>query len=309
MIALAILPATVFSAGDYSTSLSSSGEQSGDYATASKAKQSSHGGFRLRWDADVNYLYDDNVGQTPKDLGSEILDDSSVIVSVGASYREVLGLRSRINYRFKAETEQFATFTKLSSYLGQAEVTYQYKPSAAFSAPNYSAFVQMGLLESQSAIRSSTLFNVGGLIQNRLTDRIALVGQYTFKLRDSDGLTYDTVNNSYVINLDYLLGQHSTLYYAFNAAVGDITASGNPSLEVANALDEVEADDAFGGAAANQFAYRFAGSALVNTFGYNLSLGKKAAVDVSWRVINSETDDGSVAYQRNQLLVSYLRRF
>ena len=72
--------------------------------------------------------------------------------------------------------------------------------------------------------------------------------------------------------------------------------------------EAIEPDDAFGGVAFNQFAYRLEANSNVITLGYNRIMTRSMSIDVSYRFIDSEAA-GDVYYERQILRASLLGRF
>lgn len=71
------------------------------------------------------------------------------------------------------------------------------------------------------------------------------------------------------MNPDFRWAPRLTQYLTYNYATGDIVASGSPWLPVIDNAERIQADDAFGSASANVFAYRLNVQTHVATLGFN----------------------------------------
>jgi hypothetical protein len=67
-------------------------------------------------------------------------------------------------------------------------------------------------------------------------------------------------------------------------------------------------DDAFGGTAANQFAYRIHAYTHVVTLGFNFPFATHHALDFSARYAHADADN-DLTYDRTLYSVAYLARF
>ena len=79
---------------------------------------------------------------------------------------------------------------------------------------------------------------------------------------------------------------------------------------IINAADAIEPDDAFGGIAVNQFAYRLDAVSHVVTLGYNAAISRNLSLDLSLRYVDSEaTEDPFIYYDRSIVRASLVGRF
>lgn len=260
---------------------------------------------KIRFDGEVAYSNDDNVTKAARD--QDIEEDSFASAAMGATYVHAIDIANRIVIRGLIRGEFFNEFDGLSNTTGSVTATYQYRGSGEFLAPTYSAFIKAGIAEYDSELRDSDLFSAGVSVRKAFTDRISGLSVLQYNVRDSDSTVFDTKDMSLLVNADYLLTQHSTLYLTYNYLVGDITSSSGAWLRAVNAAEEINIDDAFPG---TWFAYRLDGKTHVVTLGVNFQLAEKHSLDFSARWINSEADtDSEIYYERLQLSAAYLIRF
>jgi hypothetical protein len=145
-----------------------------------------------------------------------------------------------------------------------------------------------------------------------LTDRIALFGALMHNVRRANSDVFNTTDTSLRLNLDYAL-QGATLYLTGEYRNGDIVSTASPSLENVTIAKVFVQDDAYPGG--QLFSYRFPGSTLLTTIGYNVGLGARDSLDFSWRRVESTASQRPVwaltpsSYISNQFSASYLMRF
>jgi hypothetical protein len=121
-------------------------------------------------------------------------------------------------------------------------------------------------------------------------------------------VVFDTVDNRLFVNIDLNLSKANLLYGTYTFITGDFVSSGTPDIYIINAADAIEPDDAFGGVATNQFAYRLDGNTNVITLGYNRIMSRKISLDFSYRYVDSEAK-GGITYDRTIVRFSLLGRF
>ncbi|TAF79645.1 MAG: hypothetical protein EAZ54_08190, partial [Curvibacter sp.] len=114
-------------------------------------------------------------------------------------------------------------------------------------------------------------------------------------------------------NLDYSLRNNATVYLSGEYREGDIVSTGLSSLENITLAKVLVQDDAYIGG--KFFSYRFGGSTVLATLGYNVGLGARDSMDFAWRYVESTPTlrpawaTSPRSYTTNQLSASYLMRF
>ncbi len=261
----------------------------------------------LAFDLEAAYTDDDNV--TRAQLDSDILDDTLLSVTVGASFLKWLGKTKRLIIRGFVHADSYDTYDGLSNVALGGQLTYQYRRSGAFTTPTFGVFAKAAVADFDSELRDSDFLSLGASWRKPFTDRITYTAQLTWNKRESDGTVFDTEEISLLQNVDYTLGRRWTLYLTYNYLDGDIVSTATPTLQIVNAADAIDADDAFGGAAANKFAYRLEAKTDVFTLGVNLKISDKHSLDLSGRWIDSDAKSGGISYERRLLSLAYLTRF
>jgi hypothetical protein len=257
-------------------------------------------------DVELAYTFDDNITRAEREV--DILDDQIVSLQVGTSFLQWLNQNNRLVYRGFVRGEFYNEYDKLSNVTAGANATYQYRASGVFTAPTYAAFVKTAIAEYKSKLRDSNLYSAGVSVRKPFTDRIVYSAILSFNKRDSEGTVFDTSEISLLQNLDYKLGERWTTYLTYNYLDGDVTSTATPYLKVINAAEAINADDAFGGAAANRFAYRLDAKTHVVTLGSNFQINEKNSLDFSVRWVDSKAVN-DVEYERWQISAAFLTRF
>ena len=262
---------------------------------------------RVGFDTEIAYTYDDNVTRAARD--SDIRDDRIAGLTLGVNWRHTSAKHFRLALRGFAQGEQFTEHEGLSNAGGGISGSLKYRGSGALLAPTFAIFGKITSLNYDSDLRDSEFYQAGASVQKGLTDRMDFTGVLAHTTRDSDSRVFDTRETSLLINLDFRWAQRLTQYLSYNFVSGDIVASGTPTwLTLINYAEEIQADDAFGGASANMFSYRLNAQTHVATLGFNIAINEQQSIDLSARYARAEAD-GDITYDRNIVSAAYLLRF
>jgi hypothetical protein len=159
-------------------------------------------------------------------------------------------------------------------------------------------------------MRDADFVGVGFEASTQVTDRLFLVGGVKSSQRESRSRVFDTRENQFFINADLSLSRRNVAYLTYSLIKGDLVSTATPRLVFINAAEVIEADDAFGGQAFDQFAYRLDATTHVVTLGFNRAIKRGLTFDVSWRFVTSEADEESrIEYDRNIVRGGLIGRF
>ncbi len=260
---------------------------------------------------DAGYTSDDNV--TRAKAGPDKLSDDSYSVNVSKTIVSPLSEQSRVLLTGTLGGEKFRRFNGLSRALGSAEAEFQYRESSDFDAPTFGAFAKLTAEGYETRLRDGYRLSAGVSVRQSLTDRINIFGAFSHNLRNANSSVFSTRDNSLRANVDYALSDNQTLYFGTEYRRGDIVSTGRASLENVSIAKVFAQDDAYAGG--QLFSYRFEGSTVLTTMGYNLSLGSHDSIDFSWRHVRSTPGlrpsfvTSPRSYIANQLSAVYLMRF
>jgi hypothetical protein len=273
---------------------------------------------RSRWSivdraqVDLGYTYDDNV--TRSRAGDEILADQLLGLNVSASGALRIDDNVRLVVTGLLSGEKFSTYNGLSNLSGGLQAELQYRQSGAFDAITFAAFARGWLDNYASHLRDGSHFSVGVSAHGALTDRIGVSGELARNQRRAQSEVWDLTDYSARLNLDYSLGRSGTLYLNGEYRRGDTVSDGHATLVNVSLAQVFVLDDAFPDK--QLFAYRSNARTWVGIVGYNLPLGQRASIDISWRRAQSTPTgrlgfdvQGSLRYIDNQYSIVLLKRF
>jgi hypothetical protein len=261
---------------------------------------------------DLGYTYDDNV--TRGRAADEILADQLLGLNLSAGGTWRVNDNTRVIVTGLLNGEKFKTYNGLSNLSGGLQAELQYRQSAAFDAVTFGAFGRGWLDNYVSHLRDGSHFALGISAQGALTDRIGIYGELAWNRRYAQSEVWDLNYYSARLNLDYALGRSGTVYLTGEYRRGNTVSDGLPSLVNVSLAQVFVLDDAFPGK--QLYAYRYDARTWVGTVGYNLPLGPRASIDISWRRAQgmpTERPDfdvqGSLRYVDNQYSLFLLKVF
>ena len=261
---------------------------------------------------DLGYTYDDNVtlGRTH----DEVLWDQSLALDASASRALGIGDNARLVVTGLLSGEKFSRYDGLSHLSGGLDAELQYRQSGAFDAITFAAFARGWLDNYASHLRDGSHYSVGVSARGALTDRIGLSGELAWNRRHAQSEVWDVSDYSALLNLDYSLGRGGTLYLSGEYRRGDVVSDGHATLVNVSLAKVFVLDDAFPDQ--QWFAYRSEARTWISTIGYNVPLGDRASLDISWRRVQSTPTahldfdvQGSLRYVDNQYSVVLLKLF
>jgi len=148
------------------------------------------------------------------------------------------------------------------------------------------------------------------------TDKTSLIAGLGVTKEEAEGVVFDIQRVRAFANLDLLFTDQWTGYATVLYVDGDIASTGeNDWLKVTSAAcsslpcNAIEPDDAFGGVATNQFAYRLPAKTQIVTLGLNWKIKEGQSIDLSARLLSSKVDTADIQYDDTILRASYLLSF
>ena len=261
---------------------------------------------------DLGYTYDDNV--TRGRVADEILADQLLGLNISAGGTLRINDNIRVVVTGMLNGEKFKTWNGLSNLSGGLQAELQYRPSGAFDAVTFGTFARGWLDNYDSHLRDGSHFAAGINAQGALTDRIGVYGEFAWNQRRAQSEVWDLHYYSARLNLDYSLGRNGTVYLNGEYRRGNTVSDGRPSLLNVSLAQVFVLDDAFPGK--QLYAYRYDARTWVGTLGYNLPLGRRTSIDISWRRAQGTPTErpefdvqGSLRYVDNQYSLFLLTVF
>ena len=260
---------------------------------------------------DAGIMFDSNV--TRAKLAGEKLVDR--IYSVNASRSKIFPINDNMRATLTGSLsgEKFDNYYLLSRATAGIQGEVVYRPSAEFDAPTFAVFAQTSAEHYQSILRRGYRYSVGVSVRKPITDRIDLFGALTHNERYAKSSVFNNRFNAVRLNVDYTLSSTETIYLSGEYRRGQIVSTGLPSLENIEVADVFVQDDAYPGG--RFFSYRFDGATVLSTLGYNLGLGPRHSLDLSWRRAQSTPGyrpsfaTSPKSYIADQYSIVYLIRF
>jgi FimV-like protein len=260
----------------------------------------------FRYSYDLSVAHDDNIRRAQNEI--DIRSDSIINMTLNARAGESLSSFTLLSYGASISAEKFSTFEELDNISFDANVKFRFAFAAGFTSPIYSIGLKVGGIESDKVARDSSVYSLSLGVNKWITNTLNLSIGLDHKQRESRSRVFDTTENRMFANLDINLSKTDLVYTTYTYIAGDIVSSATPTLAIINASDVIEPDDAFGGIATNQFAYRLDSDTQVATLGYNTIISEKTSVDFSYRYIKTESA-GNIEYDRSIFRASLLGRF
>ena len=263
----------------------------------------------VRFSYDVAYIHDDNVRLARDDV--DIREDNILSGTVKANAGKSLDDFTLLNYGGSVSYEKFETFDGLDNAAFEVNARYRFALSSGFTSSIYSLKASLGGVEFiDSDMRDSTLLSLSAEINKWLTTTINMTAGIGYRQRESVSDVFDLSDARVFVNFDTNFSKTDLVYTTFSFITGDTVSSATPTLEIINASDAIEPDDAFGGVDANQFAYRIDSDTAVITIGYNRIMTSDLSLDISARFVNSEAKaNPDIYYDRTIFRFSLLGRF
>lgn len=275
---------------------------------ASRKQRKKSAGPLFRYSYDLSIVDDDNVRLAQED--EDIRSDLIVSPTIKARAGKKLDSFTILNYGGSLSYNWFETFDELNNYEFDINTRYRFALSSGFTAPIYSLSAKIGGQEFESEMRDSSFLSLSADLNKWMTNTINMTAGFGLKRRESVSEVFDNSEARLFVNFDTEISKADLIYTTFTWIRGDTVSSATPSLEIINAADAIEPDDAFGGIAGNQFAYRIEANTAVLTLGYNRILTPKMSFDISARYVKSEAiDDDDIGYYRTIIRASLLGRF
>ena len=261
---------------------------------------------RLRVNGSSSVGFDSNVGASQANNEKE--DSAFYSVLLAADYVVPLSDQLAVTARGQVQGDAYDRFDELSNGRALGMVRLAWKPGADFFTPVLNAWASAARLEYGSEIRTGNEFRGGVYVLQQITTKIMSKIELKGFHREADGRVFDVSGQAASASLNWAISPVVSSIVGFEYQTGDATSSAAPSERVARAAEEIEPDDAFGGIANNQFAYRIDARTRVVTAGVNWRFAPDWAVDAQVQSISVDGDFGN-QYDRLIGVIGLLVRF
>lgn len=261
---------------------------------------------KLRLNGSGGVGYDSNIGASQ--ASEEKVDSAFYSLLLAADYVWPVGEYFSFTVRGQVQGDAYDRFDDLSNARALGLLRASWKPGGSFFAPVLSAWGSSAHLEYGSRIRTGNEYRGGVFALQQLTTNVSLRTELKGFHRRSEGRVFDLSGQSAGLSLSWAPSPRLSGSLGFEYQTGDATSSASPSLRIVQAAEVIEADDAFGGVDANQFAYRIDARTRIVTAGVNWRLARDLAVDAQLQSVSVDADFGN-QYDRLIAVVGLLKRF
>jgi len=273
---------------------------------------------------EAGFRWDDNVSRTGG--VNTKLGDGVYFLGSGITKSISTSDHTRLKLTGALDADKFERYEKLDNLSLGLGAELQYRHDGRFETPIYGVFARTNWDEARSAMRRGQRTSFGANVRASITDRIELYGVVAQNRRNASSALFDTRDTSASLSADYQYNARGTFYLSGEHRRGDAVSSGLPMADSAAIAKVYAADDAF--SRIGLVGYRYAARTTIWTLGYNLRLGNRDSLDLSWRRAvagPTQTPDytgltgypglgapgtgGSSTYTSQQYTLSYLMRF
>ena len=266
----------------------------------------------MRVGASVDVTYDDNVSRARK---ADKFHDWFSAFDLGARIPWSTSVQSRVIVSADAGADKFGRYTGLDRYYANVQGEFQYRNSGDYGDPTWSVFLRHGQDWYDSDLRDGSRTSAGIAVAKPITDRVLVFSALSYNQRNARSSVFDTKDVSLRGNVDYAISPRQTIYMSLEGRDGDITSTASPKPAYFQVAKASVVDDVF--TDMTRYSYRFKAYTGIAGVGYNVAIGERAALDLSYRVAYSRLRDqpsasltsDTIDYVDNQFSLSLLMRF
>jgi len=263
-------------------------------------------GPRLRLAGDVGQGYDTNVGNA--EFEADVRESAFTLGALTADLSLPITPYSTVLLRGSAHGERYEAYDDLSNAKGTLLARWFFRANGDFHTPLLALWGSAAAWEFESQIRDGLEYRGGAFLVQQLNTAFSARLSLAAVRRESDSRVFDLEGASAGLNLDWTPARALTVYGGYQYYRGDVVSSATPTFKVVNAAEVIEPDDAFGGFATGQFAYRLDADSHIGTAGFNLALSRRVSLDLQGQHVRTGADwDNS--YRRWISSASLLARF
>jgi hypothetical protein len=250
--------------------------------------------------------FDTNIGNAEKKPEVQSSTFGALDYQLDYNFRPLESVSVQV--RAALQAQDYFRFNRLSNAKGSGMLRLVYRPGPGFYVPELSAWGSAGYWRFGSYIRTSDEYRYGlGLAEN-ITTRIDLRLSLTGSRRISNTRVFTLHGDSAGLNFDWQVLDPLALYGGVLFHYGQVVSSGSPDGKIIRVAEVIEPDDAFGGFATDQFAYRLRAHTRIGSLGLNYQFDPSWTVDAQTQYIDTRGGFGN-NYSRWISIVSLLLRF
>ena len=273
-------------------------------AMGADAARASAAQFQTGGDASLGY--DDNIGNAGSSSEEEAAGFASA--TLNADFLTGLSNKASLLLRGSFSGEGYSRFSRLSNGKAGAMLRLSWRPDGGFYVPTVGFSTSAAYRKFGSRLRDSGEYRASLFLDEQITTSISTRLTAQASRRVAAGKVFDLSGSSLALDLDCALGPAFAVYGGYQFHYGDQVSTGSPTPARLAAAEAMAPDDAFGGSAANRFAYRMPAHTQIATLGFNYALSHRYALDAQFQAVQSKAGFGN-RYGHAITVVSLLARF
>ena len=250
---------------------------------------------------DLKYIYDSNPAKAEFD--TDIEETSSVLGRLtGNLYSKSLRADEIINSGFSFNGSASYEYNVDIDDLGES----RYRASADWFRENKKTratpFVRAGLgvtyIDSESRQRDGVLVDFGTSINFQPTNFFDTTLGAQLALTEAETEVFDTTKATFFITANFSPTPKLVLRTGFRFVTGDEVSTATPTINIIDNAQVIEPDEAFGGVAANRFAYLLDADSAIAEAGIGYGISGSIQANLLYRYVSTQAD-GDIDYQRS----------
>lgn len=252
--------------------------------------------------ADVAFIGDSNPAKAQFDRDIERTSALRLGINVQLGSKEIDEF-SGVDFNFRASVEANTTITELgeSVYLGSVEYFRENEKLPA--APLFVLRAELGYIDSETDIRDAGMVGISASGNWQPAPFFDFTAGARADIRLARTEVFDTVKGQLFTRANFTPAQRLTLRSGLSLVFGDEVSTATPTLAIVNTAEVIEPDNAFGGFAAQRFAYQLSATSVILELGANVEFTQQISGDVGLRIVNTQAD-ADISYDRYLLSVS-----
>ncbi len=252
---------------------------------------------------DLKFINDSNPAKAEFERDIEETNSFSGRVTANLYSKELYrlsNLASGISLNGSASYEINSDIEELGEARYRVSVDWFREDNSREIAPFYRASLGLGFIDSETQIRDSTFVDatISGNIQP--TDFFDSTLGLSVQVRDADTAVFDTTKGILFLTGNFSPVKQFVLRAGFRYVFGNEVSTATPTLDIVNTAEAIEPDEAFGGRAANRFAYLLDANSAIFEVGLGFRLSDAIETNLLYRVVSTSADN-DIGYDRNML--------
>ncbi|MFK7994442.1 MAG: hypothetical protein AB8B87_09920 [Granulosicoccus sp.] len=256
---------------------------------------------------DLRYINDSNPAKAEFDRDIEATGSFLGRVT-GTFYSNLLvqqsNLLSGISFNGSASYEINGDIEELGESRYRVSADWFREYTTASLAPFYRLSLGLGMLDSESAIRDSSIVDVSASVNFQPTNFFDTTLGVRYEVREAETEVFDTSKATVSLTANFSPLQRLILRAGLRFVTGNEVSTATPTISIVNAQDVIEPDDAFGGFEENRFAYLLDADSTLLELGLGYVVSDAIETNLLYRIVSTSAA-GDIGYDRNMLELTF----